>query len=276
MTEHSDYPAIDLGDEEARVAFQITSTTNINKVKDTLQKFVDRELYKEYNRLIIYILTERQKSYSKEACQLIVQDKFDFEPDRDILDFRDILRDIGGFQTSQVHRIQNILEANFEQSKTPLFLQTEDRPADTPQVVTDTDSAPVQRAREQTTSYPQKTPTPPAKMSQEVACIWKVCVFVDENKQIVDKDLHPSNIFIKKSDLAGASKELLECKTGDNWISWEIPEPQYGRGIHQLYIFRTLEGRHGMVVLEYMPIPLDQAKQQEYEIVDRIDVNLLG
>ena len=112
-------------------------------------------------------------------------------------------------------------------------------------------------------------------MSQEVACIWKVCVFVDENKQIVDKDLRPSNIFIKKSDLAGASKELLECKTGNNWISWEIPKPQFGRGVIQQYIFRDLDGRHGMVVLEYMPIPLDQAKQQEYEIVDRINVNLL-
>ena len=112
-------------------------------------------------------------------------------------------------------------------------------------------------------------------MSQEVACIWKIHIFVDENKQIVDKDLRPSPIFIKESDLAGASKELLECKTGDNWRSWEIPKPQLGRGVTQRFIFRTLDGRHGMVVLEYMPIPLDQAKQQEYKIVDRIDVNLL-
>ena len=108
-----------------------------------------------------------------------------------------------------------------------------------------------------------------------MAYIWKICIFVDENKKIVDKDLRPSSIFIKESDLAGASKELLEYKTGNNWISRKIPKSQPGRGVIQQYIFSDLDGRHGMVVLEYMLIPLDQAKQQGYEIVDRIDVNLL-
>ena len=77
-TERANYPAIDLSDERARVAFQITSTPDIDKVKDTLQKFVDYKLYEKYDRLIIYVLTERQKSYSEAACKSIIQDRFAF------------------------------------------------------------------------------------------------------------------------------------------------------------------------------------------------------
>ena len=36
FTEGSNYPSIDLGDETARVAFQITATPRIEKVKHTL------------------------------------------------------------------------------------------------------------------------------------------------------------------------------------------------------------------------------------------------
>ena len=72
VTEHANYPGIDLGDEVAKVAFQITSTPGIDKVKDTLQKFADYGLYEKYDKLIIYILTERQKSYSKTAFEPII------------------------------------------------------------------------------------------------------------------------------------------------------------------------------------------------------------
>ncbi len=63
-TEGSNYPGIDLGDETARVAFQITSTSNSEKIKKTLRKFVEYKLYEKYDSLIIYILTEKQQSYS--------------------------------------------------------------------------------------------------------------------------------------------------------------------------------------------------------------------
>lgn len=125
-TERANYPSIDLGDEVARVAFQITSTPDIGKVKDTLQKFVKRELYKKYDRLIIYVLTERQKSYSETACKSIIQDRFDFNPDKDILDFRNILKDIEDFQIDQTRRIQNILESNFGEGNMLLSPQVDE------------------------------------------------------------------------------------------------------------------------------------------------------
>ncbi|HEY9904641.1 MAG TPA: SMEK domain-containing protein, partial [Candidatus Sericytochromatia bacterium] len=85
-TKGSNYFAIDLGDERARVAFQITSTSGSEKIKKTLRKFVERELYEKYDKLIIYILTEKQDSYSGKGYEEIIQGKFVFDKDKDIRD----------------------------------------------------------------------------------------------------------------------------------------------------------------------------------------------
>jgi hypothetical protein len=37
--EHSNYPGIDLGDDTARIAFQVTASSDSEKVKETLRKF---------------------------------------------------------------------------------------------------------------------------------------------------------------------------------------------------------------------------------------------
>jgi len=112
FAEYFNYPGIDLGDATARVAFQVTSTANSTKVKDTLAKFVNNEQYKQYDRLIIYILTEKQRSYSARGFDDIIGGKFQFEKDRDIIDYRDLLRVIGAFQIEEASTIQAILEAN--------------------------------------------------------------------------------------------------------------------------------------------------------------------
>src|SRR4028118_840604 len=65
FTKGSNYPSLDLGDETARVAFQITATPDLKKVKDTLKKFIEHpdKLYEKYDKLIIYILRKKQDSY---------------------------------------------------------------------------------------------------------------------------------------------------------------------------------------------------------------------
>ena len=116
-TERSNYPAIDLADDEARVAFQITSRADLEKVKDTLRKFTDHELYQKYDRLFIFVLTEKQQTYSTASCKKIVQGRFDFDPHRDIEDYRDLLRRLEDLQIEKTIRVQNILEANFGDGK---------------------------------------------------------------------------------------------------------------------------------------------------------------
>lgn len=78
------YPGIDLegeifiGDEITKVAFQITGTANTKKIKKTLKKFIEYEIYQKYDRLIVYILVEKQKSYSGSGYDEIIQSKFIF------------------------------------------------------------------------------------------------------------------------------------------------------------------------------------------------------
>jgi hypothetical protein len=119
-TEDTNYPGIDLGDEIARVAFQITSTPDSEKVKHTLRKFIKNKFYKKYDRLIIYILTEKQKSYSGSGYEEIIQGKFTFDKDKDIWDYRDIFREVANCQIDKARKVESILEANFgEGSRQP-------------------------------------------------------------------------------------------------------------------------------------------------------------
>jgi hypothetical protein len=106
-------PAIDLGDETAKVAIQVTATPDSEKIKHTLAKFLEHELHHIYERVQIYVLTERQKNYSDKVFQKITQDKIQFDIKQDILDYRDLLRKISTFQVDQLQRICTILEANF-------------------------------------------------------------------------------------------------------------------------------------------------------------------
>ena len=120
FTEGSNYPSVDLGDETARVAFQITATRGIKKVKDTLTKFVEHKLYEKYDRIIIYIITDRQKKYEDEEINKIIQGKFSFDVKKDIWDYRNILEEVAKFQIEKAREIEKILEANFgEERKEP-------------------------------------------------------------------------------------------------------------------------------------------------------------
>jgi hypothetical protein len=121
FTESDNYPGIDIGDEVAKVAFQITSTTKSDKIKSTLRSFVEHELYKKYDRLIVYILTEKQSTYSGRGYEKIIQGRFLFNKDTDIWDYRDVLKSVVPFQIDKAKKIQHILEANFGDGSEPLI-----------------------------------------------------------------------------------------------------------------------------------------------------------
>ncbi|MEL7658329.1 MAG: SMEK domain-containing protein, partial [Bacillota bacterium] len=55
----ANFPGIDLADDYARTSFQVTATSDSEKIKETLRKYRDYELYRKYDRLIIYILTQK-------------------------------------------------------------------------------------------------------------------------------------------------------------------------------------------------------------------------
>jgi len=111
-TERKDFPGIDLGDETAGVAFQITATPGSEKIKDSLTKFVKYKHYERFNHLVVYIISKKQDSYVGSGFDEIIDNKFTFDKDTDIRDSRDILRDIYSLQIEQLLRIEEILEAN--------------------------------------------------------------------------------------------------------------------------------------------------------------------
>ena len=88
--EKVNYPGIDLADDEARVAIQVTSDKSLKKVKDTLCKFIKYRLTEKYDRIIIYCLTRRQQSYSKGKISAVCGEEISFDASSDILDYKDI------------------------------------------------------------------------------------------------------------------------------------------------------------------------------------------
>ncbi len=85
------FPALDLADDKLGMGVQVTATASLDKVKDTLQTAVRHGLHQKYSRIIVFVLTKKQNSYSSSAIANVVPDGFSFDVRRDILDYRDLL-----------------------------------------------------------------------------------------------------------------------------------------------------------------------------------------
>jgi len=48
------FPAIDLGDLNRKLAIQVTSTASLGKIEYTVKKFVEKELHEKFDRLVIF------------------------------------------------------------------------------------------------------------------------------------------------------------------------------------------------------------------------------
>ncbi len=78
--ERRNYPGLDLGDDQARIAFQVTADNTIGKIKDTLQKIVSNRHDLRYDTFYVYLLKGKQSRYSKKALLEITEGYFDFNP----------------------------------------------------------------------------------------------------------------------------------------------------------------------------------------------------
>ncbi len=125
---HENFPAIDLGDDFARVAIQITATPSSEKVKKTLKGFIEHRLFERYDRLIIYIISEKQTLYSGKGFDEIIEDRFSFNTESDIQDWTDLLGEIKNFQLAKTRKVESILEQNFGESDIGIFGSVELEP----------------------------------------------------------------------------------------------------------------------------------------------------
>jgi hypothetical protein len=111
-------PAVDLIDYESGVSIQVTATADVGKVSYTLSKFTENELYKPFERVIIYILTERQGSYRKDFKALLPEE-YDFDSERDIIDNTELYNYISTqvYNTQKLARIARLLTEEFSDLK---------------------------------------------------------------------------------------------------------------------------------------------------------------
>lgn len=99
------YPGIDLGDDHDRVAFQITSTTTLDKVKATVRQFMDRAYYNTFDELFILMLARKQASYSQASVNELLTDQFAFNCKKHIIDLGDLLGQVSGLRLAAQERV---------------------------------------------------------------------------------------------------------------------------------------------------------------------------
>jgi len=83
----SNYPCIDLLDEDRKIGVQVTATTTLKKIKSTIDCIERHEFNSRIDRLIIFMLLSRQEDYSVSPPKNIKFSKAD-----DIIDFHTVIR----------------------------------------------------------------------------------------------------------------------------------------------------------------------------------------
>lgn len=93
-TEKKNYPAIDLADFKNRVAFQVTATSDFDKIKTTLEKFKDHKLNAAFDVLYIYIITHKKDKYNDDKLQPYIPADFSFSTTDHVIDKDNLLKKI--------------------------------------------------------------------------------------------------------------------------------------------------------------------------------------
>ncbi len=86
--EKKNFPGIDLGDRGRGIGVQVTAEKGSTKLNDTIQTMIGKKVYEEFPHLIFFILGRKQKKYTVTQNG---QTFLDFDAEKDILDFGDIM-----------------------------------------------------------------------------------------------------------------------------------------------------------------------------------------
>ncbi|MFC4963457.1 SMEK domain-containing protein [Alcaligenes sp. GCM10023179] len=119
----SNYPCIDLMDEVNKIGVQVTAETGIKKIKDTFSCVERNGFNNKINRLILFMLLPKQKSYSVSSPK-----GMNFNKNDDIIDFSDVVV-IAKKSIKSLEMVGNVLIVvrNHISSKLPYFEGNEDR-----------------------------------------------------------------------------------------------------------------------------------------------------
>jgi hypothetical protein len=107
--EKANYPAIDLGDRNSRIAVQITATSGTTKVKQTYEGFLKHNLQKDYDQLFVLILTEKeQRKYPS------YNTVFTFDASKHVIDLDDLLSAIESMTLSDLEVVHAYIASEMQ------------------------------------------------------------------------------------------------------------------------------------------------------------------
>ena len=119
--DHQNYPGIDLADEKAKVAVQVTASKTSSKVIKTIRAFIEHNQHNQFRHLFIYILTDRQKTYSGQELQKEIkrlqQKRVTFGPEKNIIDPSSVITMVHQFDAEKCAQLLKILEKHFPEPK---------------------------------------------------------------------------------------------------------------------------------------------------------------
>lgn len=102
--------SIDLGDSKNRIAIQITSTKTPKKTKDTVEKFIEKELYKEYDRLIIFNIVKKSRHKEKKYGD----NNHYIDTNKDIWDYKDLTKKINSLDDKKLNIVYEYFLEQFD------------------------------------------------------------------------------------------------------------------------------------------------------------------
>ena len=115
------FPAVDLGCKTSRTSIQITSDSSSSKVCETLEKFESHNLSSDFDSLYVYVITERQNSYSSQKLTEAAKKlSIKFDTSSNILDYRDLANKLSELTNKQIECINEHLEEEFRQADASL------------------------------------------------------------------------------------------------------------------------------------------------------------
>lgn len=90
--ERANFPGLDLADDTAGVAFQVTAERDLRKILNTLKTSMAHGLHKRYPRIRVFVTSERKKRYTQATIDTVTRGELVFNGASDILDYTDLLK----------------------------------------------------------------------------------------------------------------------------------------------------------------------------------------
>jgi hypothetical protein len=117
-TQKKNFPAVDLADFNNRVAFQVTATSDFDKIKSTLEKFKNHKLNEFFDILYIYIITHKKDKYNDDKLKAFIPNDFIFSTTEHIIDKDNLLQKITALSsTPKIEAIAKIYEHEFSDAQ---------------------------------------------------------------------------------------------------------------------------------------------------------------